>query len=83
MTIQADKNFPWNTDKPKISNQVNSIEPPQTHNGYVVIQDGKVIGPRYRYYQTASENAGYGGVTTFDLAVKENLIHCSLVSEYT
>ncbi len=30
-----------------------------------------MIGPRYRYYQTAWENEGSGIVTTYDLAVKE------------
>ncbi len=73
-TLQSDKNVQWNTEKPKISNQVNAVEPPRNHNGYVVIQDGKIIGPRYRYYQTASDNAGYGIVTSFNLAVKEKWI---------
>ncbi len=63
--------LPLNTDKPKFSNLVIDLEPPRNHNGYVVIQDGKIIGPRYRYYETASENAGYGGVTSFDLVIRE------------
>ena len=74
MTEQSGENVPWNNNKPKISNQVNAVGPPQNHNGYVVYQDGKIIGPRYRYYETASENAGYGSVTSFDLAVRENWI---------
>ena len=70
LTSQAGKNVRWNTDMPKNSNQVNALNPPQNHNGYVVIQDGKVIGPRYKYYDTAWENAGSGSVTNFDLAEK-------------
>ena len=60
--------------KHNISDHVNVVGPPQNHNGYVVYQDGKIIGPRYRYYETASENAGCGSVTSFDLAVRENWI---------
>ncbi len=30
-----------------------------------------MIGPRYRYYETAGENEGAGIVTTYDLAVKD------------
>ena len=70
MTEQSGENVPWNNDKPKISNQVNAVVPPQNHSGYIVYQDGKIIGPRYRYYETASENASAGIVTSFDLAVK-------------
>ena len=71
VTLQSDKNAIWNTDKPKISNLVNVIAPPKNHNGYVVIQDDKIVGPRYMYYETAWENVGCGIVTTFDLAVKD------------
>ena len=73
LTLQAGKNVRWNTDMPKNSNQVNALNPPKNHNGYVVIQDGKIIGPRYRYYETASENASCGGVTSFDMACKREL----------
>ena len=71
---QSVETVPWNNAKPKISDHVNVVGPPQNHNGYVVYQDGKIIGPRYRYYETASENAGCGSVTSFDLAVRENWI---------
>ena len=57
---------------------VNVIKPPRNHSGYVVIQDDKIIGPRYRYYETAWENVGYGIVTSFDLAKKISThnVHC-------
>ena len=75
VTLQAGKkNVPLNTDKPKFSNLVIDLEPPRNYNGYVVIQDGKIIGPRYRYYETAWDNVGYGGVTSFDLAVKNRWV---------
>ena len=70
VTFKAGKNLRWNTDMPKNSNQVNALRPPAYHNGYVVIQGRKVIGPRYKYYETAWENAGAGSVTSFDLAEK-------------
>ncbi len=38
------ENIPWNNAKPKISDHVNAVGPPQNHNGYVVYQDGKIIG---------------------------------------
>ena len=71
LTILSGKNVLWNNNKPNIGNPVNANEPPQYHCGYVVIQDSKIVGPCYRYYETASENAGSGIVTSFNLAVKE------------
>ncbi len=73
LMLQSGKNVPWNTDKPTNNKQVNAVKPPRNHNGYVVIKDSKIIGPRYRYYETASENASYGGVTSFDMACKREV----------
>ncbi len=72
LTLQSGKDFAWNTHRP--DKNTNSpymvIIPPKNHSGYVVIQDGKVNGPRYKYYQTAWENEGTGIVTSFDIAVR-------------
>ncbi len=72
LTSQTGKYFAWNTHRPD-KNKITPymvIVPPQNHNGYVVIQDDKIIGPRYKYYETAWENEGSGIVTSFDFAVR-------------
>ena len=74
LTLQVGKDVAWNTHRPDKINYFMVIVPPSNHSGYVIIQDCKVIGPRYRYYQTASENAGAGIVTSFELAVKNRWV---------
>ena len=70
VTSKAGKDVAWNTHRPDKINPYMVIVPPQNHNGYVVIQDDKIIGPRYKYYETAWENEGSGIVTSFDFAVR-------------
>ena len=62
-----------NDDATSIYNKIIEIGKIMILENLQLIQDGKIIGPRYRYYETASENASCGGVTSFDMACKREL----------